>query len=231
LTKIIKQPKNEWGTTDLSEEFCEKHLEEIGIVKYVSLSNEPNCADPEHNWFHVRIVGKDGELWLYGFSWGYGGSGPSSLLWLLREKLYLDVDMQFITSLEQNPIKPIVINVDYNLHKLEDCVRFRNGTIQTDETHLCWFCGKKIDHMSLEYKCNGCNIKKCSRCGKCYCDGTAIEKSFLYWIHNHFCCDEENLRNFNGIVEIPSIYEHLNTEMILNAEMILKQCVEDYRNS
>ena len=40
--------------------------------------------------YTVRIITRDDEFWTSGFNWGYGGSGPHGLLWLIEKLGFQD---------------------------------------------------------------------------------------------------------------------------------------------
>ena len=120
-------------------------------------------------------------------------------------------------------------NVKFENPRLSLCVRSKNREIDIEEEHICWFCGKLIKISdSSERHCMKCGFKKCTQCGKCFCDATKEEKEFLIYINQEYCCNEEKLRNFNSkefydsiAWDFPSI---LGKMISINAFSCLKRC-------
>lgn len=57
--------------------------------------------------YTVRIIMRDDEFWTSGFNWGYGGSGPHGLLWLIeklgfQDELGEDIIMDRITGMDMD---------------------------------------------------------------------------------------------------------------------------------
>lgn len=67
------------GITRYSLDFLEKHSYRIGPVHAVVVFHNPQKV-----WYWTQIVGEQGEIWVSGFSLGYGGEGPSGLDTALR---------------------------------------------------------------------------------------------------------------------------------------------------
>jgi len=90
----------EKGVTNVSKQFVEENLHKIGKVIKVVLRNPFSDI-----WKHygVEIVGTKGSLYVYGFSWGYGGEGCRGLLWLFQ-KLGLNYTLKQISQLPQKTI-------------------------------------------------------------------------------------------------------------------------------
>jgi predicted SAM-dependent methyltransferase len=99
--------------------------------------------------------------------------------------------------------------------KFDSCIRCNNVT--KDEIHLCFFCGSEIkQNLKL---CNDCTQWKCPKCGKCYCDGTNIEKKTLEDIYNTYCLNELKLLDFDSIKNISG-----DETILQNANKELKYC-------
>lgn len=119
-------------------------------------------------------------------------------------------------------------NVKFENRRISLCIRSKNREIKIEEEHICWFCGKLIKISdSSERHCMKCGFKKCTQCGKCFCDATEEEKELLIYVNQEYCCDEERLKNFNKeeyynsiMYDFPSMAE----QMIDNVFSCLKRC-------
>lgn len=87
--------QNPAGVTELSKKFVEKHLREIGRLRHVMC-----CGFPEVVEYLTCITGDEGRIVVDGFAWGYGGTGPHGLLWLLKDKLGISISIQEIAGLD-----------------------------------------------------------------------------------------------------------------------------------
>lgn len=69
----------EHGITKISKEFVTQNIKKIEPVLAVTVYFNPNKV-----WYWTQIIGTHGQIWVSGFSLGYGGEGPHGLWWLLE---------------------------------------------------------------------------------------------------------------------------------------------------
>ena len=103
------------------------------------------------------------------------------------------------------------------------CIRTVLDNIKPDEKHPCYFCGKKIE-VGEAVKCLECGHLKCTHCGKCYCDGTELEKRTLVRIHKRYC------RNMVAILDFTHIDIRGDENIIKNATRALEYCRNKLQN-
>ncbi|KKM80835.1 hypothetical protein LCGC14_1335810, partial [marine sediment metagenome] len=89
-------------------------------------------------------------------------------------------------------------NVKFGDSRMSLCIRSKNREIKIEEEHICWFCGNLIKISdSSERHCAKCGFKKCTHCGKCYCDANIEERELLVYVNQEYCCNEKRLSNIN----------------------------------
>lgn len=110
-TKIIAEPRDNWGTTNRSITFAEKNLIRIGEPLSVVLYSPRICPDKRYGWNLVRIIGEDAEMYLYGLCWGYGGEGPQGLRKVLN-MLGMNVNINYVAKFDMDSPEPIEIDLE-----------------------------------------------------------------------------------------------------------------------
>ena len=66
------------------------------------------------------------------------------------------------------------------------CVRC--GEPMGEESHPCYYCGEPLIASHIKV-CDNCKFEPCSKCGKCFCNGTEAEQVSLRVLRDKYCCN------------------------------------------